>query len=94
MWAAAGGSAASGDYDELVASFLQLDEGVGVLGEGVWGVGEEASAEADGGSHDSGVGFVCIYVVGCTGNGFKVLVLFGWLGGGSRVVKGAGLKIL
>ena len=45
-----GGSAASGDHDELVASLLQLDESVCVLGEGVWGGGEEASAEADGDS--------------------------------------------
>ena len=51
----AGGSAASGDYDELVASFLQLDEGVCVLGEGVGDGGEEASAEADGDSHGLGV---------------------------------------
>ena len=46
-----GGSAASGDYYELVASFLQFDECVCVLGVGFGGVGEEASAEADGDSH-------------------------------------------
>ncbi len=50
-----GGSAASGDYDELVASFLQLDECFGVLSEGVGDGGKEASAEADGDSHGWGL---------------------------------------
>ena len=61
-----GGSSASGDHDELVASFLQLYEGVCVFGVGVGGVDEEASAEADGGSH----GWVLVWFV------------FMWLGAG------------
>ncbi len=65
-----GGSSASGDYDELVASFLQLDECGGVLGVGFGGVGEEASAEADGASHGWVVGVGLIYVVGCAGERF------------------------
>ncbi len=65
-----GGSSASCDNDELVASVLQLDEGGGVLGVGFGGLVEEASAEADGDSHGSGVVFVCIYVVGWSGERF------------------------
>ena len=90
----AGGSAASGDDDELVASFLELYEGLGVLGVGARGLVEEASAEADGDSHSSSVGLSVFMWLGGLGNGFKVPVSFGWLSGGSRVAKGAGLKIL
>jgi hypothetical protein len=64
--------ASSADYDELVASFLQFFEGVCVFDESVGGIGlrEEASSEADGDFHGSGVGFVYIYVVGWDGERF------------------------
>ena len=89
-----GGSSSSGDDDELMTSCLEVFEHCGVLGVRVGGLGEEAASEADGDSHGSGVVFVCIYVVGCWGMVLCLGGVFGVLGGGSRVAKGAGLKIL